>query len=83
MKHNIELINGVAEYGSGFNELWHGTIKETDAALWRGLPVPTHIPGCREAMASCQSGGARKCNQLGYESGRTLEGLLEETPAQD
>jgi hypothetical protein len=26
MKLNVELINGVAEYGSGFNVLWHGTI---------------------------------------------------------
>jgi hypothetical protein len=40
MKHNIELINGVAKYGSCFNGLWHGTIMETDVALWRGLPVP-------------------------------------------
>ena len=41
MKHNIELKNGVAKYESDFNGLWHGTIKETNAALWRGLPVPT------------------------------------------
>ena len=41
-KLNVELINGVAEYGSGFNALWHGTIMETDAALWRGLPVPIY-----------------------------------------
>jgi hypothetical protein len=42
-KHKIELINGVAEYGSGFNGLWHRIIKETNAALWRGLPVPIPI----------------------------------------
>jgi hypothetical protein len=41
MKCNIEIINRVAEYGSCFNGLWHGTIMETDAALWRGLLVPT------------------------------------------
>jgi hypothetical protein len=40
MKSNIELINRVAEYGSCFNGLWHGTIMETDVALWPGLPVP-------------------------------------------
>jgi hypothetical protein len=40
MKLNVEPINGVAEFGSGFNALWHGTIMETDVALWRGLPVP-------------------------------------------
>jgi len=40
MKLNVELINGVAEYGSDFNALWHGTIMETNAALWWGLPVP-------------------------------------------
>jgi hypothetical protein len=44
MKLDVELINGVAEFGSGFNALWHGTIMETDAALWRGLPVPTISP---------------------------------------
>jgi hypothetical protein len=48
MKHNIELINGVAEYGSCFNGPRHGTIMETDAALWRGLPVPSviHVSLC-------------------------------------
>ena len=41
MKLNVELINGFAEYGSGFNVVWHRTIIETDAALWQGLLVPT------------------------------------------
>jgi len=37
MKLNIELINGVTEFGSGFNALWHGTIMETDA-----VPICKH-----------------------------------------
>jgi len=32
-KLNIELINRVTEYGSGFNALWHRTIMETNVAL--------------------------------------------------
>ena len=43
MKLNVELINRVAKYGSGFNALWHRTIMETDVALWWVLPVPTII----------------------------------------
>ena len=39
MKLNVELINRVTEYGSGFNVLWHRTIMETDMALWWGLLV--------------------------------------------
>ena len=39
MKRNVELTNGVAEYGPGFNKLWHGTIMETDAGdFWYPLP---------------------------------------------
>ena len=54
MKLDVELINGVAEFGSGFNALWHGTIMETDAALWRGLPVPNHSLHAKKQISSAR-----------------------------
>jgi len=59
-KLNVELINGVAEYGSGFNALWHGTIMETDAALWRGLLVPTTDDNHDMAIAATSIDAVRR-----------------------
>lgn len=55
MKLNVEPINRVAEFGSGFNALWHGTIMETDVVLWPALLVPTKTPSLLPLYPWCHN----------------------------